>query len=291
MPVSESPFFSIVIPSFNSAKYINQSLQSVLDQRFSNWEILIIDNFSTDGTDKILNKYVDHRIKIFKINNHGSISMSRNLGIKEAKGRWIAFLDADDWWEPHKLLECREKIRANVDFIYHDLAVISSNRKNKDLECRQLAHPVIFDLILNGNPIATSSVVVKSSILKKVGYMNESPDLIKTADYNTWLRIARITDSFLHIPKKLGYYRIHESNISDDMILQSTLEAIAEFSYLFDDQQHAKIKNRIIYSQARLKFINKNYPQAVPDLIHVIKHGSLIKKIKSLFMLVCIFFK
>ena len=279
------PFFSIVIPSFNSDKFIAQTLQSVLEQEFSNWEVLLIDNNSSDGTDEIVKSFFDKRIRKFKINNNGSISKSRNLGIKEARGEWIAFLDADDWWEPSKLFKCQEKIKDGIDFIYHDLSVISQNKQHKDLVCRQLKNPGIIDLIMNGNPIAASSVVVRKSLLEEIGYMDENPSLIKTGDYNTWLKIARKTNSFLHIPKKLGFYRIHDKNVSNDSILQPTLEAINEFLILLTDSQKTKIKINITYTQARIRFLNKNYQKALPDLLQVVKYGSFPKKIKSLLML------
>lgn len=285
MSIGESPFFSIVIPTYNSEKYLVQSLESVLEQNFLNWEVLIIDNFSNDSTDQILKNYSDSRIRISKINNYGSISTSRNLGIRQARGEWIAFLDSDDWWTSNKLIECKAKIEDNIDFIYHDLAVISDNKKHKDLECRQLSSPVMLDLLMNGNPIAASSVVVRKSILEKIGYMNELPSLIKTADYNAWLKIAKITNSFFHIPKKLGYYRIHGANTSNDLILQPTLDAMAEFLYLLDDRQQSRVKNNLTFAQARVKFINKKYPDASIELIHTMKHGSYSQKIKSLVML------
>jgi glycosyltransferase involved in cell wall biosynthesis len=285
MPEFDTPYFSIVIPSFNSRKFVAQSLDSILRQNFTKWEVLIIDNFSNDGTDEILDEFDDPRIRRFKLNNHGSISASRNLGIKEAKAEWIAFLDSDDWWAPDKLFECSTKINSEVDLIYHDLIVISDNKRDKHLKCRQLKSPVINDLLVNGNPIAASSVVVRKYILQKIGYMNERPDLIKTADYNTWLKIANTSDSFLHIPKKLGYYRIHNNNVSDDSILEPTLAAMEEFLYLLSNKKKTKIKLNLIYAQARVRFISKNYSQAWPDLVQVIKHGSILRRIKAFLML------
>ena len=87
------PIVSIIIPTYNHAKFISKALQSIIDQTFKKWEAIIIDNNSTDDTDKILKKFSDNRIKCLKINNNGVIAKSRNLGIKSAKGEWIAFLD------------------------------------------------------------------------------------------------------------------------------------------------------------------------------------------------------
>ena len=282
----DSPFFSIILPTFNRVSFLGQAVESVLGQTFSNWELLLVDNNSTDGTDDLLVKFKDKRIKIFKINNGGSISVSRNLGIKAARGEWIAFLDSDDWWKPNKLAECRRNITASVDFIYHDLEIVSGNKKHKNLNCRQLNPPVLIDLLLKGNPIAAPSVVVRKSLLVRVDYMNEDPELIMTSDYNTWLKIANITDAFLHVPKKLGFYRIHSNNISNDSILEPALKAMNGFFFPLNDKQKSDVITNLTYTQGRVKFINRNYPKAEEDLIKVVKVGRIFYKIKSLFMLV-----
>ena len=96
--ISDSPFFSVVIPNFNHGSYLKDSIDSVLNQDFKDWELLIIDNYSTDNSDEVISSYNDSRIRVFKIKNKGVIAKSRNLGIKYAKAKWIAFLDSDDIW-------------------------------------------------------------------------------------------------------------------------------------------------------------------------------------------------
>ena len=103
MNTSFIPIVSIVIPTYNHAKFISKALKSVIDQTYKNWEAIIIDNESIDETYKLINNFNDQRIKYFKIANDGVIAKSRNLGINEAKGEWIAFLDSDDWWTKDKL--------------------------------------------------------------------------------------------------------------------------------------------------------------------------------------------
>ena len=119
MNTKSTPLVSIVIPTYNHAKFISKALKSVIYQTYKNWEAIIIDNESVDETYKLVNDFNDPRIKYFKISNDGVIAKSRNLGIKEAKGDWIAFLDSDDWWTKDKLEVCLSKIVKNVDFIHH----------------------------------------------------------------------------------------------------------------------------------------------------------------------------
>ena len=286
MSREHSPFFSIILPTFNGESFLGQAIESVLDQTFSNWELLVVDNNSTDGTDDLLDKFKDKRIKTFKISNGGSISVSRNLGIKTARGEWVAFLDSDDWWKSNKLSECRRNTNESVDFIYHDLKIVSNNKKHRNLNCRQLRQPVLCDLLLKGNPIAASSAVVRRPLLVRVDYMNEDTQLVKTADYNTWLKIANITDAFLHIPKELGFYRIHSDNVSNDSILEPALKAMNGYFFRLNENQKSNVINDLIYAQGRVKFINRNYTKAAQDLIKVVKNGRILNKIKSLSMLV-----
>ena len=119
MNTKSTPLVSIVIPTYNHAKFISKALKSVIYQTYKNWEAIIIDNESVDETYKLVNDFNDSRIKYFKISNDGVIAKSRNLGIKEAKGDWIAFLDSDDWWTKDKLEVCISKIGKNTDLIYH----------------------------------------------------------------------------------------------------------------------------------------------------------------------------
>ena len=91
------------MPSYNHGLYIGKAIDSVLNQSFTDLELIIIDNYSSDNTDNVLSNYKDKRIKVFKFNNYGVIAASRNYGIKKAKGTFIAFIDSDDIWYENKL--------------------------------------------------------------------------------------------------------------------------------------------------------------------------------------------
>lgn len=104
-------FFSVIITNYNCEKFIYESINSVINQTFVNFELIIVDNHSTDKSLKIIKSFNDPRIKIFLISNLGVIAKSRNYGIKLAKGKWIAFLDSDDYWLSDKLQEVFECIR------------------------------------------------------------------------------------------------------------------------------------------------------------------------------------
>ena len=284
------PYFSIVIPTYNHADYLEKSIESVLDQTFSDWEILLIDNSSTDKTDEIVSRFENSKIRVFKINNCGVISKSRNLGINNSRGEWIAFLDSDDWWEPDKLFECKKAIGENIDFIYHDLWKIYNNNKIGIVKSRQLNPPILMDLLLNGNTISASSSVVRKSFLKLIGGMNEEIEMNSTADYNSWLKISELTNNFLHIPMNLGSYRIHGSNVSNNRIFESTLKAVEEFLPVLKQSQRNKIISKIIYAQGILSYNSGNLSSASNDLKASLRAIDIKRKIKALLILIRIKF-
>ena len=112
--------FSIIIPSFNRIKLLERAINSLIKQTHGNWEALIIDNHSKISPKKMIDKYQDKRLSLYRIKNRGVIAKSRNYGIKKAKGDFIAFLDSDDWWLPNKL-EISLKYLKKYNAIFHEL--------------------------------------------------------------------------------------------------------------------------------------------------------------------------
>jgi len=283
------PLVSIVIPTYNHANYLRKALQSVLDQTYKNWEAIVIDNHSTDDTKKVINKFNDPRIRYLKIHNYGVIAKSRNAGILSAKGEWVAFLDSDDWWTNDKLQTCMEYSNNHTDLIYHDLEIISIKRRffrKKIIKTRKLKKPVLIDLLINGNAITNSSVIVRKQMLEKIGLIDESKDLIAAEDYNAWLRISNLTNQFLYLPKKLGYYFIHDQGMSQkDMSLPSR-QATYKFLSVLNKEQKIKLEAQIRYSSGRFNYLKYNYKKAKKDLLFVLKFSSYKLKVKSLIMII-----
>lgn len=96
---------SIIMPSYNTAKYISAAIESILNQTYENWELIIVDDCSTDNTDEILTEYAkkDSRIRYYKNEKNSGAAVARNRALRQAKGKWVAFLDSDDLWEKDKL--------------------------------------------------------------------------------------------------------------------------------------------------------------------------------------------
>jgi glycosyltransferase involved in cell wall biosynthesis len=293
------PIVSIVIPTYNHAKFIGKALQSIIDQTYKNWETIVIDNNSTDDTDKVINQYNDPRIKYLKINNDGVIAKSRNLGIKEAKGEWIAFLDSDDWWTKDKLEVCLSKICKNVDFIHHATEYVNKSKSfltKKIIKGREFKKPILNDLLIGtitkGSQISNSSVIVRKNILIKIGGLNENKILVGSDDYDTWLRIAQITDQFLYVNKKLSYVLFHDARTSNkkDMSIPQRL-VITDFMHLFDKQQKLSLEIKLRYISGNYNYLNNNSEKAKKDFMFVIRNGVIRLKLRSLLMIILIILK
>jgi glycosyltransferase involved in cell wall biosynthesis len=120
------PLISIIMPSFNSSRLINKSIDSVIKQTYKNWELIIVDNFSSDNTEQIIQDYKNPNIIFYKNNNHGIVAHSRNIGIQYAKGSILAFLDSDDWWVETKLEKCVHYFKNGFDFVHHNLFIVNN---------------------------------------------------------------------------------------------------------------------------------------------------------------------
>jgi glycosyltransferase involved in cell wall biosynthesis len=204
------PKVSVIIPTYNRAVYICEAIDSVLNQTFQDFEIIVVDDGSNDNTKGALAKY-NGRIKFFYQENKG-VSCARNMGIKEAKGEYIAFLDSDDIWVSQKLEMQINAIEANnrlslicgqVQFINESGSYIDKILPKQGVSSFKEA--MLYDVII------TPTVLVKKECLMKVGGFNEN--LIVGEDFDLWLSIA-LSDDFLFIPEVLANVRSHKNRLS-----------------------------------------------------------------------------
>jgi teichuronic acid biosynthesis glycosyltransferase TuaG len=122
---------SVIMPTYNCAPYIVETIRSVQSQTYENWEIIIVDDCSTDNTESIVESINDKRIRYFKNSKNSGAAVSRNFALREAKGRWIAFLDSDDLWAPTKLEhQLRFMVENNYAFSYHNYSEIDEQSKS-----------------------------------------------------------------------------------------------------------------------------------------------------------------
>lgn len=292
LSTNKKPIISIITPMYNAEEFISKSIESVLKQSFKSWEMIIIDDFSSDNSTSIVNRYIaqDSRIKLIKSKeNFGGPAKPRNLGIKNAKGSFIAFLDCDDYWSTDKLAICVEYMNDNYDLIYHDMERISNKLQffgRKFNKTRKLKKSITVDLLLSGNLISNSSTIVRKKVLHKVGLINENRSLIAAEDYNTWLKISILTDLFVYIPKRLGFYFVHEHNISQKNMYKPTKEATKDFVSFLSKKEKLKFKSRLKYLSFNNNYLNSSFRKIKKEFLFILKNGTLNLKIYVLIKII-----
>jgi glycosyltransferase involved in cell wall biosynthesis len=213
-----NPFVSVVIPTYNHANFLGRALQSVLDQTYPNWEALVIDNHSQDNTSEVVKSFGDPRIRLLKIHNQGVIAASRNMGMREANGEWIAFLDSDDFWYPKKLETIMTAVESNdaFDVLSNDeLKVDIKTGVKKVLRYGPYQKDFYKVLLVEGNRLSPSATLVRRDFLVQHGIaFDESQDYVTVEDYGLWLNLAYIGARFKFIHDVQGEYIIHGANNS-----------------------------------------------------------------------------
>ena len=257
---------SIILPTFNRAHTLGRAIDSVLEQTYTDWELIVIDNHSTDQTDQLIGNYHNSKIKLLKIHNEGIIAKSRNLGIHHAKGELIAFLDSDDWWTKEKLrVSIKEMKYEKADLVYHELFKVVKEKQvfYNTIKIRSLNENVFEDLLIGGNCIPNSSVIVKKNILEKISYLCEKPSIRTWEDFDAWMRISKITNKFHKVKKTMGYVWLGGGNElmggNNRQNLEQIITNISEFEkrYHKDIENYKKVNDGpwwINYQKGRLLF-------------------------------------
>lgn len=242
------PFFSVVIPTYNRLDLLKKTLESVFKQTFKNFEIITIDNFSSDNTEKYIKNIKKKNLIYKKINNNGIIGISRNEGIKIAKGQWIAFLDSDDTWKKNKLLTVYNSIKKNKsDLFFHNIEIIKK-KKSKIIFPRNVNYNDFFkDLLVKGNIIPLSSAVVnKNFLLKNNLKFTVKKEMITVEDYDFFLKIALKKAKFYFIKKKLGTCLVHQDGLSRNTIFHyKAIKYLLKF-YVYQKQNFNKNKINLL---------------------------------------------
>lgn len=202
---------SVIMPSWNTGKFIAESIQSVIDQTYKNWELLIVDDCSTDNTDQVVASFNDDRIRYLKNKKNSGAALTRNKAIREARGEWIAFLDSDDLWFPKKLeRQIKFMKKNNLVFSYHEYVKI-------DEESKQL------NIYVSGPRVVTKRKMYNYgypgclTFMYSAKYMGmiQIKDIKKNNDYAILLKLCKKADCVL-LRENLAQYRIRKKSISHD---------------------------------------------------------------------------
>ena len=217
------PLVSIIVNCKDGKKYLNSCIDSIVSQTYTNWEIIFWDNNSKDNSKKILNNYSDPRVKYFKSEITTKLYEARNNAIKKALGKYIAFLDVDDWWLPEKLKTQVNFLEKNkeVGMVYSNFYVVKEkNQKKKLFSSNLLPEGNITQRLLDKYQIGILSVVIKKELSKKYEF-DKHLEII--GDFDFFLKISKLIKVGC-IQKPLACVRIHKNNLSliktDDFIIE-----------------------------------------------------------------------
>lgn len=239
--------FSVVIPTYNSERFIEETLNSVFDQTWNDYELIVSDDGSTDGTKDLVRRlfeaHRDIRCRLIE-NEHRGAGGSRNAGISTAAGDWIAFLDSDDIWYKDKLRTVAACIKKNSDIgLWCNSELMRIGQKKIVLEHYKKFNPDInqFLALYRSNALSPSAVTVRRDLIVEAGLFDET--LLAAQDYEAWLRLAGTAKiEFIH--EVLGEYRVRGGNISSNPLLRlrcmfriahkhhRTLKLLAQFPFL-----------------------------------------------------------
>lgn len=205
---------SIIMPSYNTAAFIAESIRSVLSQTYANWELLIVDDCSTDATDEVIASFLsDPRICYLKNERNSGAAVTRNRAIREAKGEWIAFLDSDDMWMPEKL----ERQLAFMEehgyrFSCTNCEVIGENSEPLGRVYKSPRRVTRYGLHLY-NWLSCLTVMYHAPTAGVV----QIADIKKRNDYALWLKVSRSCDCYC-LDEILAQYRVRQSSVSHDKL-------------------------------------------------------------------------
>ena len=254
------PFFTVVIPTFNRADKLAATIRSVLEQTFQDFELLVMDDGSTDDTEKMVSSLSDPRVRYGWAPNSGGPATPRNRGIDAASAPWVSFLDADDIWYPTRLSEVAQAIAQNPEsdvFCHNEmLRVVGANEKTL-LKYGPYEKDFYRTMLTQGNRLSPSAVTVRTDFLLKHDLrFNQGSDYVAVEDYDLWLRLASQGARFAFITKPLGEYIIENDNISLATMRARHNQQVLLKDHVYIIQQFESDKDKL-WRQIRLRLDNE----------------------------------
>ena len=290
---------SIIIPTYNRANCIRETITSVLNQTYQNFEIIIIDDGSIDNTKEIIQAFLDERIKYIFQEHNGLPASARNKGLKLAKGEYIAFLDSDDLWFPQKL-----KIQINFLKENPSILLVATNglifplKPNMKVLFLKNNIKISFKELLQKNIIINSSVMMRKNVIQIIGFLDESSVLRYGEDYDYWLRLLNLKDNSILILKDiLVKYRDSKNsriNLYKDPSFFKQKYRIVSYIYrkynALDQNDTDKLLRELLY-QYKISIIRKNIITKKISLLKLLRDNKLKTSSKLLFLIDYLIYK
>ncbi len=250
-----NPLVSVIMPAFNAEMYIGEAINSVITQSFDNWELIVVDDGSIDGTADIVNRYrvLDNRIK-YLYQERGYQGKARNKGILNASGIFIAFLDSDDIWLKNKLSEQVEEItRGQFDLVFSNCYVFentdyANHSTTADALSGLLDGNKGLQLLIQANRIPILTVLARRDKILEAGAFTEKYELQSVEDYHLWLKMLINGCVFWGSSTTLAKYRKHGKSTSSNVLFSEDKIPVMFSDLLFSyPGKHNIFQNHIIY--------------------------------------------
>jgi glycosyltransferase involved in cell wall biosynthesis len=209
------PLVSVVVPTHNRVMFLKETLASILNQTFTDFELIVVSDGSTDGTNEMVSELDDTRVRLIAQSQSGQPAKPRNTGILASRGKFIALCDDDDVWEANKLeIQIENMLNdSSFDMCYTNGRVLRDGLVQEGMLNRRKVINGHFNELLYGNFIPNSSVLIKKDVFDRIGLINTANVFRGIEDYEFWLRLS-YNCSLLYIDSPLIQYRVHSSNIT-----------------------------------------------------------------------------
>lgn len=238
------PLVSVIIPVYNYANYIQRAINSVLDQTYKNIEVIVVDDGSTDDTIKILKEIKDERVKVF-FGNHKGVSWARNFGVNNASGKYVAFLDADDFYAKENIQKKVEILEKNNGKVASSNYILTNGITSKIVNI--YSENFFYDILFFKTSLwISSNVVINREFFLEIGGFDEA--LSTSADWELSCRIAKNTPIF-HVPQPCVYYFQHPNQMHKNIKLmeKDMLYALNKLKNIgiIDDNLYEKVLQKL----------------------------------------------
>ena len=282
------PFVSILMNCFNGERYLEEAINSVINQSYNDWELIFWDNQSTDNSEKIVKDYKDSRIQYFKSQSHTSQYEARNKGLEKCSGELIAFLDVDDWWDKNKLVKQIKLFEdKDVGFSCTNAWIINERKSKKMyLAFKNIYSGKVLKQLLKRDFITMSSLIVRKSTIKKLDLVfNPKYEII--GDFDLVIRLS-IISKLGGINEPLTYYRWHENNLTfkktklNSIELLDLLEELNKKEIFFKNENFKIFTNNVLFYKAIIFILEGKRLKALKEIFNMSKILHMIKLLVSL---------
>jgi glycosyltransferase involved in cell wall biosynthesis len=290
LSISSNPLVTVVIPTYNRVALVQQAIASVIAQTYTNWELIIVDDGSDDGTPEVISKMNDPRIKLLTKPHVGNIALLRNAGVDEGTGEWLAFLDSDDIWIPRKLeIQLFFLLQERKRWGYGGFGLMNDEMQtipNKAGQYLPISGWIIKEVLTTEASVTIGTLMLERTLFAETGGFNQDAELIYREDYELVLRLALKSEA-LAVPDLLVRIREHEGRATNEFedSHDRTAYVYGYFIRSRPAKELAKIARRRMAGElaesAKTSIMRKKYLQATRRLGQALIHGDKLRHLFS----------